>query len=221
MNNVTLRKVRVFYCKRGRDLAPQVTDILNDLDIPLDIDADPGPKPSNPHTDIAIGIWADGTRTDADFFRELGAWDSRANTDIFICRLRGPKVDCISPEVIRGIHNFDGEVTLKEWLLRDVLQIDEAEYQGPTIDSLEAAIRHYNKEFRQRLQATEVLNGMHGVEKKPLVDAYVPLSLKGKAIPSVVADFDIVDRLFQDDGRRIFVTGVPGSGKSTLAFELG
>lgn len=224
MNDRTRRKLRVFFCVRGGVLYQQVTDILRDLDIPLEIDSDSGRKDANPNTDIAIGIWVEGTRLEPDFFRELSAWDARANTDVFICRLGGPRVDSIPPEIVKGVYDYDGGKSLKEWLLRDVLEIDEAEHQGPSINNLDTAIRHYNREFRQRLRAAEVLNGMHGVVKKPLVDAYVPLCLVRKGAPDLVADEGIVERLFREEGRRVFVTGVPGSGKSTftrlLAFYM-
>jgi formylglycine-generating enzyme required for sulfatase activity/energy-coupling factor transporter ATP-binding protein EcfA2 len=216
MRNGELRRVRIFYCQAGRAIHTQVTGILRDLSAPLDIDADPGRKETNPNTEVAIGIWVEGTRTEADFFRELNAWDARSNTDIYICRLGGPPVDSIPRDIIKGVYDYDGGLALKEWLLRTVLKINELESDNANIDSLSSAITHYNRELHQLLSASEVLNGIQGVAKKTLIAAYVPLTLLARGQAEVIADSGIATKMFNDDGKRVFVIGVPGSGKSTL-----
>jgi len=209
--------LRIFSCKRGRGHVASIARTLQNLDSPVEVDDRPGKQTPAAQTKIAIGIWA-GTCTsnDIDFYRELSDWEQRGDTEVHLYRAEGEAVTPMPDGLLKTIHNFDVSRSLHDWLVQDVLELQENTSESAQIQSRTEALRFYCAEFQRSLRDNRLVSGLGSNSTKPLIDTYLPLTLFDKSENEFVADRKILPSLLSVTGCRIFVTGVPGSGKSTL-----
>jgi formylglycine-generating enzyme required for sulfatase activity len=206
-------RIRIFTCDNGIRHLDTIRATLEALDVAVIVMADGAEPP--PKADKAIAIW-DGAHSPnfPDWFREVAFWDKRS-TELYLCRMSGEKVETFTTEPFESIYNFDERLSLRDWLVRSVLQLQEDEELEISITSQNDALNYYRSRLTDHLSENRHHSGLHAVQKKPVVETYIPLTLFRDDGAELSASEENYREIVSRGGRR-FVLGLPGTGKSTV-----